>query len=79
MDFSASLVAGDIVTISTVRGNKQVTLNRGGTLSSLLYAMSSQSINWVELIPGGDNVIRFYATGAAIPFDLTYTPRYGGL
>lgn len=79
MDFQAPLVAGDVLTISTIRGSKGVTLNRGGAQSSLLYGLSAQSINWIELIPGGTNYLRFYATGAAIPFDLIYTARYGGL
>lgn len=79
MDFSGALASGDVLTINTVRGQKAVTLNRGGAESSFFYGLSAQSINWVELIPGGDNFLRFYATGAAIPFDLIYTARYGGL
>jgi Phage tail protein len=77
LDFAASLVAGDILTISTIGGSKSVILNRGGVISSLLYGMSPQS-SWVELFPG-DNYMRFYATGAAIPYDLSYITRYGGL
>lgn len=77
MDFSASLVTGDLVEINTVAGSKYVTLNRSGTISSLLYAVSPQS-NWIELEEGA-NYIRVYATGAAIPYDIVYKPRYGGL
>lgn len=76
-DFAASLVSGDVLTFSTVDGNKSVILRRSGVDSSLLYAMSSQS-SWLKLFPG-DNHIRVYATGAAIPYTLTYTARYGGL
>lgn len=76
-DFEASLVSGDILTISTVDGSKGVTLNRAGTLSSLLYGKSPQS-TWLKLMKG-DNRFRVYATGAAIPFTITYTSRYGGL
>lgn len=79
MDFAASLVSGDVLTINTIRGSKAVTLTRSGSSSSLLYGLSAQSINWIELIKGGTNYLRFYATGAAIPYNLTYTPRYGGL
>ncbi len=76
-DFESSLIAGDILTVSSIDGNKGVTLNRSGTLSSLLYGKTPQS-NWLKLM-NGDNRLRVYATGAAIPFTITYTPRYGGL
>lgn len=77
LDFSAPLVAGDVLTISSVTGDKGVTLNRGGTISSLLYGKSPQS-SWIELLPG-NNVITFYATGAGVPYTLDYVARYGGL
>ena len=75
LDIQASLVAGDIVTVSTVSGDKYVTLTRSGTVSSLLYA---QSGGWPVLTPG-NNYFRAYAVGAAIPYALSYTARYGGL
>lgn len=77
LDFAASLIAGDTVTISTVAGAKSVTLTRAGINSSLLYGMSSQS-DWLEFFPG-DNFYRVYAVGAAIPYSITYTTRHGGL
>lgn len=77
LDFAAPLQAGDVLTINTVPGSKTVTLNRSGTNSSILYGVSPQS-NWIELIPG-DNYIRVYAEGAAIPYSITYANRYGGL
>lgn len=77
LDFAAPLSAGDTLTVSTVRGAKGATLIRGSTSSSLLYGISPQSA-WIQLEPG-DNYIRFYATGAAIPFDMKYVNRYGGL
>lgn len=76
-DYSAALVAGDVLTINTVTGNKYVTLTRSGSDSSLLYAKSPQS-GWLEL-QKGNNYIRVYAVGAAIPWTITYVPRYGGL
>lgn len=75
LDVQASLVAGDVVTVSTVSGDKRVTLTRSGLTSSLLYA---QSGSWIELFPG-DNHFRAYAVGAAIPYTVAYTARYGGL
>ena len=72
-----SLVAGDVLTISTVPGAKEVTLLHAGAESSILYAVSPQS-NWLELKPGL-NQLRVAATGAAIPFTIKYTNKYGGL
>lgn len=76
-DFAISLASGDTFTFNTVSGNKFVTLVRSGVSTNPLYAMSPQS-NWIELQPG-DNYLRVYATGASIPYSVTYTPRYGGL
>ena len=77
LDFSASLVAGDVLFISTVTGNKGATLTRAGVSSSVLYAVSPQSV-WTDLVPG-DNFIRVYAEGAAIPYEISYITKYGGL
>lgn len=77
MDFQGSLVSGDVVVINTVSGNKYAELTRSGTTSSILYGISPQS-NWLELDTGA-NGIRVYAEGAAIPYTITYTRRYGGL
>ncbi len=77
LQFDAALVADDVVEISTVFGNKFATLTRSGIESSLLYGVSPQSA-WIEL-KEGDNYLRVYATGAAIPFTITYSPHYGGL
>ena len=77
LDFAADLLAGDILTINTVAGNKAATLNRSGSNSAILYGISPQS-NWIEL-ERGDNTLRVYATGAAIPYTVQYLNRYGGL
>jgi len=74
---NAPLEAGDVLTISTVRGSKGATLVRAGVTSSILYGVSPQS-NWIELMPG-DNNIRVYAEGAAVPRELEYINKYGGL
>lgn len=77
LDFSAPLISGDVLTISTIGGDKSVTRNRAGVVTSLLYGMSPQS-SWIEFFPG-DNDLRVYATGAAVPYTITYSNRYGGL
>lgn len=77
IDFAASLIAGDVLTINTVPGSKGATLTRSNTVSSILYGISPQS-NWVSLMHG-DNYIRVYAEGAGIPFSISYIRKYGGL
>lgn len=77
LDFAESLLAGDVVTISTVPGNKYARLTRGGTTSSVLYAVSPYS-KWLEIEPG-TNKLRVYAEGAAIPYAIEYYRRLGGL
>jgi hypothetical protein len=77
LDFSANLIAGDVVKISTVAGNKYATLTRGGVTSSILYAVSPSS-PWLILSPG-ENKLRLQISGAAIPYTIEYTDKYGGL
>lgn len=77
IDFTQPLAAGDVLAISSVPGSKYATLTRAGVESSILYGITPQS-DWLTLQPG-DNALRVYAAGAAIPFDITYTNRYGGL
>lgn len=77
LDFAWPLHAGDNLRIDSQYGKKGVTLTRGGADTSLLYAMSPQS-SWIEF-QKGDNIFRAYAEGAAIPYDLAYYNRYGGL
>lgn len=74
---SASLVAGDLVSISTVSGNKYATLRRAGADSSILYGVAPQA-DWFSLLPG-DNSLRIELSGAAIPYTVSYINRYGGL
>jgi hypothetical protein len=76
MDFTVSMVSGDVLKVNTQTGLKSVKLTHSSVESSALYAL--EGTTWLTLSKG-DNYIRVYATGAAIPFDLTYTPRYGGL
>jgi hypothetical protein len=77
LDFQASLIAGDVVSISTVSGAKSITLTRSGVTSSLLYGMIPPS-KWIQFVPGL-NYVRVYSVGAAVPYTIAYTARYGGL
>lgn len=77
MDIAVPMVSSDKLTINTKRGEKSAILTHAGSDTSVLYGITPQS-DWFVLEPG-TNYIRVYATGAAIPYDLEYTNRYGGL
>jgi hypothetical protein len=77
LEFIAPLQDLDVLTITTVPGAKEVKLTRGGVDTPLLYGVTPQS-NWIELVQG-ENYLSVYASGAAVPFNITYVPRYGGL
>lgn len=78
MGFQAPMQAGDVLTITTVPGQKSVMVNRVGVgIISLLYGLSPQS-PWLEIQPGL-NDFQIYAEGAAIPYTIEYTTKYGGL
>ena len=77
LEFAAALVAGDVIEINTVAGNKYARLTREGTTSSILYAVSPQS-KWIEL-QTGVNELRVEAEGDAIPLTFEYLNKYGAL
>jgi hypothetical protein len=75
--FEALLFDTDQVKISTLVGDKSAVLTRDGVDSYILRAVLPQS-DWIQLKPG-PNFLRVYVEGLSMPFDLSYTPRYGGL
>lgn len=75
--FEALLFDTDKVKISTLQGDKSAVLTRASVDSYILRAVLPQS-DWIQLQPG-PNYLRVYVEGLSIPFDLSYTPRYGGL
>lgn len=77
MDFAAPMVAGNVLTIVTIPGQKSAMLSMAGTPTSILYGVSPHA-NWLELQPG-ENSVRVYAEGAPIPYLITYFTRYGGM
>jgi hypothetical protein len=81
MDITYAFEVGDSLEISTMPGNKYATLTRAGVGSSILYAVSPQSV-WSQLAPG-DNWLRIYLSGDTSPGDITgsvtYTSRFGAL
>lgn len=77
MEFVAPLLAGDVVEISTVSGNKYAKLNRAGSDSPILYGVSP-SASWINLFPK-QNWFRVMAEGAPVPYTIEYSAKYGGL
>lgn len=77
LEFQYPMVSGDILLLSTVAGNKFATLTRSSTLKSVVGGVSPQA-DWLKLAPGS-NKLRVSIAGAAIPFSIKYTSRYGGL
>jgi tail protein len=77
LEFSMSLLAGDVVRISTAAGEKGATLTRLGVVTSVLYAIPTQS-TWMNLIPG-TNGFWVYAEESGVPYQLEFFNRYGGL
>lgn len=75
LDFATTMLDGDVITISTVTGNKYATLLRAGTPSSIVFAISPQS-TWPQLSPGS-NSLRVSADGDPIPVNVSYTTRFG--
>lgn len=70
---------GDVITVSTVPGNKYIHRNRAGVDSSILYAVTSTSV-WHKLWPGNNRVrLNIQPAGASIPYVITYQELYGGL
>jgi len=74
-------VAGDIVRINTNRGEREVTLDRGGVVSSLLAKLSNVS-RWLELHSQANQMKVYGATVASTPAvvrELKYVAKYWGI
>jgi hypothetical protein len=74
---TGAFIAGDVLVINTIPGQKGVTLTRGGISSSVMFYVDD-SVTWITL-QKGDNQFRAFASGAAIPYTLTHTPLYGAI
>jgi len=66
-----------VLVISSLQGNKGITLTRASVTSSFLYGRSAQS-SWIKFVEGL-NQFRVYALGDPVPYVLEYLVRYGGL
>jgi hypothetical protein len=77
LDFVGELIAGDELTISSIKGSKGITLKRAGVTSSFLWGRTPQSA-WIEMFEGA-NQFRVYTPGDPVPYELEYYVRYGGI
>lgn len=77
IEFTGTLIAGDLLEINTVVGAKGAWRTRDGFRTSVLYSISPQSI-WTRLYPGW-NSVRLYIPGSPIPYTITYYEKFGGL
>ena len=73
----ASFVSGDVLTITTIKGQKAIVFNRAGLVSSILYFKTDVS-EW-PFLQNGNNNLGAFCSGAGIPWSLSYTPKYGGI
>jgi hypothetical protein len=71
------ILPDNIITISTIPGDKYVRINRSGTTTSILWAMDPAS-DWVNLYPG-NNKIRVNSSVINTPYTIEYNSRFGGL
>jgi hypothetical protein len=74
--------AGDILTISTIEGEKHATLLRNAQEYNVLLAITEDS-EWFDLVPG-DNIISIYGASApsyfeGITLNLSFHHAYMGV
>jgi len=74
---TGSFAPGDVVTVNSIPGQKVLTLSRGGITTSILF-YADPSNQWPTL-QRGENDFYVLASGASIPYTLTYTPKYGAI
>lgn len=71
------LQVGDRLTLSTLVGDKFVTVRRDGVDLNRMSGVSPYSV-WPKLWQG-NNILRVHALGTAIPYELKYKTKYGAI
>lgn len=78
MDLQGDYDNGDILKVSSVVGDKFVTIRRGAPAAeSRLYEIAFMS-GWLTFYPG-DNLVSVNVIGPVMPYTIQYVKRYGGL
>lgn len=75
--YEGSLLAGDLVTVSTIPGTKFIERVRAGEASSILAGVSPYS-DWVYFDRGVNSFLVKIA-GTPIPYNVIFNTRFGGL
>ena len=73
LSVSVPLGNTNVLEVNTNSGQKEANING----ISMLYGVSPYA-QWITLTPGL-NYIRVFVEGAAVPFTLEYTHKYGGI
>lgn len=75
----SKIIAGDEITICTIKGYKSVTLLRNGVYTNILNCLSKNT-NWFQLTKG-DNTFAYVAEygGINLQFKVTYNMLYEGV
>jgi hypothetical protein len=73
----AQFLSGDVFTINTTPGQKSAVVVRSDTPNQAVYTINPSS-DW-PLIRPGLNMLRVYASGAAVPYTVSFANRYGSL
>lgn len=76
--YSGELLAGDVLTINTVRGDKYIRRNRGGSTVNVLDGVTIGGLA-LSLQEGGTFGLQNVLDGTSNAYTLTYTPNYIGL
>lgn len=77
INFGGALSTGDILKISTVKGDKYIRRVRAGVEASVLSSVSANS-TWAMLTPG-ENRLRVTTPNTWVGYRVQYMPRYGGI
>lgn len=78
MTISGAFLSGDILTVNTSIGEKEVSLTRSGIKVSILNWLDIASSEWIY-VKSGPSTFQVLTSGASIPYDLSFVERYGGL
>lgn len=75
---NGSFAPGDILTLNSIPGQMGLNLTRNGITTSVLYYADKSNMDW-PVLKKGENDFYVLVTGAAIPYTLTYMPKYGAI
>lgn len=78
MQITAPIQVADVIQMCTIKGQKSLTLTRAGVTTSILWAVSPQSV-WVLLQPGDNTMYLNASSTNPTNVNVDFNNRYGGL